>query len=298
MTRRSSQRSPRRPALPLVVLAVALLAGGGLSGCAGGGTPTATGTRTAGTSTPSSTPDAGITLTPAQVIVLRPAVHNAVIPELLAAPAEIGDATTYALTGEAPLFGDDRSTPVARLAARDFLHETTTVVIVRTDGAWALALTPARRILPSTATTEPAPAQTAGWVPLSYLNDPRPVENRIEISTSEQRLSILDRSGAVTATFPVGVGTPDTPTPTGVTGYLQARYLDPDQGQSTHRIQLTSLHATASDEPYEGDDGGLIGIHYQPVSSGAISHGCVRMDAAGIDAVDALPLGTLVTIVG
>lgn len=299
MTRRSLRRFRRRPSLTLAVLAAALLAGGGLSGCTSGETPPApTSTRSAGTGTPSSTPDAGIVLTPAQVIVLRPAVHNAVIPELLAAPAEIASATTYSLTGEAPLFGDDRSTPVARLAARDFLHEPTTVVVVRTDGAWALALTPARRILPSTATTEPAPAQTAGWVPLSYLTDPHPVENRIEISTSEQRLSILDRSGAVTATFAVGVGTPDTPTPTGVTGYLQTRYLDPDQGQSTHRIQLTSLHATASDEPYEGDDGGLIGIHYQPVSSGAISHGCVRMDAAGIDAVDALPLGTLVTIVG
>ena len=120
---------------------------------------------------------------------------------------------------------------------------------------------------------------------------------RIEISVSKQTLSIITDGGA-TRSFAVGVGTPGTPTPTNVTGYLQARYTDPDQGQTEHRIQLTSLHATAADEPYEGDDGGLIGIHFQQDSSGAISHGCVRMDAAGIAAVDALPRGTLVTVVG
>ena len=30
-----------------------------------------------------------------------------------------------------------------------------------------------------------------------------------------------------------------------------------------HPIQLTSLHATAADEPFGGSDGGLIGIHFK-----------------------------------
>ena len=69
------------------------------------------------------------------------------------------------------------------------------------------------------------------------------------------------------------------------------------QGQSEHRIQLTSLHATGSDEPYGGADGGLIGIHYQAQASGAVSHGCIRLSAEAVAAVDALPLGTPVRIV-
>ncbi|MGN6503269.1 MAG: L,D-transpeptidase family protein, partial [Pseudolysinimonas sp.] len=112
------------------------------------------------------------------------------------------------------------------------------------------------------------------------------------ITVPRGRLTITGPDGA--REFPADVGGPQTPTPTGVVGYLQARYLDPAQGQSAYRIQLTSLHATAADEPYGGDDGGLIGVH---LGSGS-SHGCVRLGAAAIAAVDALPRGTPVRIVG
>jgi lipoprotein-anchoring transpeptidase ErfK/SrfK len=62
-------------------------------------------------------------------------------------------------------------------------------------------------------------------------------------------------------------------------------------------IQLTSLHATTKDEPYGGEDGGLIGIHYNQTTTGAVSHGCVRLTAEAIQAVNRLPLGTPVTMV-
>jgi lipoprotein-anchoring transpeptidase ErfK/SrfK len=99
------------------------------------------------------------------------------------------------------------------------------------------------------------------------------------ISTSKQTLAIVDTAGATQQS------------------YLEARCLDPAQGQAVHPIQLTSLRATAADEPYGGSDGGLIGIHYQEVSSGAVTHGCVRLDEQAIQAVNALPLGTPVSIV-
>jgi hypothetical protein len=83
-----------------------------------------------------------------------------------------------------------------------------------------------------------------------------------------------------------------------VTGYLEARYLDPAQNQSAHPVQLTSLHSSAADDPFGGDDGGLIGIHFEPVASGAVSHGCIRVRSAALDAVNALPLGTPVEISG
>jgi lipoprotein-anchoring transpeptidase ErfK/SrfK len=232
------------------------------------------------------------------VAALPPADYRAVIPGLVAAPPTASWLSVFQLTGDTPLFGADRVTPVARFEARDFLSEPSVVVRVEADGPWSLVLVPSRQTLPSQAGPgHPAPAQSAGWLPTSALTPLATVKNRIVISVSAQTLTITDAAGRPEQRFAVGVGAPGTPTPVGVTGYLEARYLDPAQGQTVHRIQLTSLHATAADEPYGGSDGGLIGIHYEEVSSGAVSHGCVRLGADAIDAVDGLALGTPIVIV-
>ena len=251
--------------------------------------------------TPSATADAGPAipagLTPSQIAALPAATYSAVIPGLLPAQATADIRTAYHVVFDSVAYGADFTTPVARIPAKNFLGEPTVVVRVQTKGRWSLVLTPSRQQLPSAATAAaPAPAQSAAWIPTSFLHSGTPLTTRIVISTSKQTLSILDSSGAATKEFTVGVGTASTPTPTG-TGYLQARYLDPAQGQSEHRIQLTSLHATSADEPYGGADGGLIGIHFQSTAAGAVSHGCVRLAEDAIAAVDALPLGTPVQIV-
>ncbi|WP_196830624.1 L,D-transpeptidase [Frigoribacterium sp. CG_9.8] len=67
--------------------------------------------------------------------------------------------------------------------------------------------------------------------------------------------------------------------------------------QTVYPIQLASLHSSAADEPYGGNDGGLIGVHYNPVATGDVSHGCVRLSKEAITAVNRLPLGTLINIV-
>lgn len=230
---------------------------------------------------------------------LPEARYDAVIPGLseFAQDTEPTGWTTSTVSSDAPLYGEDLSTPVARLAASNFLDESTVVVVTRTDGPWAEVLTPARRDLPSerAAGASPAAAQTSGWIRADLLADVLPIETGIVIRVADQTLTVVGENGTE-QTFPAGVGAPDTPTPTGVVGYLQARYLDPAQGQEVHPIQLTSLHATGEDEPFGGSDGGLIGIHFQPQASGAVSHGCIRLAAEAIDAVDAVPLGTTVTI--
>jgi lipoprotein-anchoring transpeptidase ErfK/SrfK len=237
-------------------------------------------------------------LPPSQLAALPAATYDAVIPGLLAAPVTGTITKAYTVLFDTAVYSADRSTPVARLTAKNFLGRPTVVVPTATEGDWSLVLVASRRILPSQATAAaPASAQSAAWIPTKALQSARTLPNRVVVSVSANTLSITDAAGTVQHTFTVGVGTPDTPTPTGVTGYLQARYLDPAQGQAAHPIQLTSLHATGADEPYGGSDGGLIGIHYQAVSSGAVSHGCIRLDEAAIDAVNRLPLGTPVTIV-
>lgn len=256
-------------------------------------TPKATSTASAGAG-PALPPP----ITKSVLEALPAAEFDAVIPGLLAAPATAKPRESSTFAFDTAVYGDDFTTPVARIPAKNFLGRPSIVVAVQTRGKWSLILTPARQKLPSTSTADaPAPAQSAAWVPTEALQRVGDLPKRVVISTSKQTLEITDASGTVLRSFPAGIGTASTPTPTG-TGYLQARYLDPAQGQTKHRIQLTSLHATAADEPYEGTDGGLIGLHYQSTATGAVSHGCVRLSDDAIAAVDTLPLGTPIEVTG
>lgn len=280
----------------LAAAGAALLTVAALSACSPG-TPIASTTPTVTRSPDAAGPPLPPGMTPSAIAALPAAVYDAVIPGLLAAPAEPRITHASSVAFDTPVYGADFATAVARIPAKDFLGKPTVVVPVETRGAWSMVLTASRQLLPSQAgegTT--APAQTAAWLPTSALGTSSALPHRVVVSVSAQTLTITDAHGKAEQTFPVGVGTEETPTPTGTTGYLQARYLDPAQGQTVHRIQLTSLHATAADEPYGGADGGLIGVHYQDVASGAVSHGCVRLSADAITAVDRLPLGTPITV--
>jgi lipoprotein-anchoring transpeptidase ErfK/SrfK len=234
-------------------------------------------------------------LSSAQIAVLPEARYDAVIAGLMASTDSPVD-TAYSIRADAPIYGADLTTPVGRFSARNFLGEPTVVVPVETRGEWARVLTPARKALPSRSDGN-APAQTAGWVRTDVLVDPMPLPRRIVVSVAAETLAIV-AGHTIEQTFRVGVGASSTPTPQGVTGYLQARYLDPAQNQTRHPVQLTSLHSSAADEPLEGGDGGLIGVHYERTATGAVSHGCIRLSAAAIEAVNALPLGTSISIVG
>ena len=242
--------------------------------------------------------DQFVNLSLARVAALPEVKYDTVIPGLIEyadtpAPEKVTEA--YTLAVDTAIYGTDQVTPVARFAAANFLGQKNVVVPVAFTDGWALVLTPARKSLPSAAPGH-APAQTAGWIRVDSLTKDHPLTQRVVVSITAQTLAITDASGATTASFAVGVGTPTTPTPTGVTGYIQARYLDPAQGQRIYPIQLTSLHSAAADEPYGGNDGGLIGVHYFFDSNGAVSHGCIRLPKNAITAVNQLPLGTLVSI--
>lgn len=276
-----------------VVVAAAAIAVPVLTGATGGDAVPAAADRTptATARTVPSVPDVAA----AALAALPEARYSAVVGGLLPVDRTVSSAEVFHLRTDAPLFGSDRQRPVARFAATDFLGQPTTVVGLRHEGDWELVLTPARRELPSAADGHAA-AQTAAWVPRTALVQQVTPTSHVVISTADQTVSIESSSGRVTRSFPAGVGTSDTPTPTGVTGYLEQRYVDPSQGTGDHAIQLTSLHSSAADEPYGGSDGGLIGLHWNAAASGAVSHGCVRLSAEGVAALDALPLGTLVTV--
>lgn len=284
----------------VVALVAASVGGFGLSSPMKQATATSSARPTARTTpTATQTPAAAYTpLTAAALTALPEAMYDAVIPGLL--PSTIttipaAATSSYTLTADAPLFGAGQQTAVARLAKLNFMQSPTIVVPVQTSGTWSLVLTPARQQLPSKDGV--AAAQTAGWIPTSFLVKADTLTQYLTVSVSQQRVSIVNADGSVVASFPAGVGAADTPTPTNVVGYLQARYLDPKQNQTVYPIQLASLHSSVADEPYGGNDGGLIGVHYNPVATGDVSHGCVRLAKDAITAVNKLPLGTLITIV-
>ena len=288
-----SRRTTGIAASAVVVVAVAI---GGATLLADQHTGSSAGPTGSAAATPTAAPYAAPAA--AAIAALPEAKYNAVIAGLVGyahSGVPKGMTSTYTIAADAPLYGDDRTTPVARLAAANFLGSPSVVVPVRTRGAWSLVLTPSRQSLPSQ--HPDAPAQSAGWIRTDLLTKSQSLTSHIEISVGAQTVSIVDATGTATATFPAGVGAASTPTPTGVVGYMQARYLDPAQDQTVYPIGLTSLHSSAADEPFGGKDGGLIGIHYYPERNGAISHGCVRLDGDAITKLDTLPLGTPVVIV-
>lgn len=288
MTRTSTVRAAS------TALAAALLLTFGLTACTGQDTGTKP------TATHSATPSAEAYEAPsaAQVALLPQAQYNAVIGGLLPYYESTIPKTadeSYTIKADAPLYGDDRTKPVARLAEKDFLGGPTVVVPVQFSGDWAMVMTPARQALPS-ATNGAAAAQSAAWIRRDLLTKKTSLEDHVVIAVGAQTVSIVGADGKTVKEFPAGVGAGGTPTPTGVIGYIQARYLDPAQGQTVHEINLTTLHSAAADEPYGGKDGGLIGVHYESTARGAVSHGCVRLDGDAVDAINKLPLGTVVQI--
>ena len=241
----------------VVALVAASVGGFGLSSPMKQATATSSARPTARTTpTATQTPAAAYTpLTAAALTALPEAMYDAVIPGLL--PSTIttipaSATSSYTLTADAPLFGAGQQTAVARLAKLNFMQSPTIVVPVQTSGTWSLVLTPARQQLPSKDGV--AAAQTAGWIPTSFLVKADTLTQYLTVSVSQQRVSIVNADGSVVASFPAGVGAADTPTPTNVVGYLQARYLDPKQNQTVYPIQLASLHSSVADEPYGGND--------------------------------------------
>jgi lipoprotein-anchoring transpeptidase ErfK/SrfK len=278
-------------------IAAAMLVVLGLAACTAPSTtthPTPRSSHSASaTADPYSAPDA------AAIATLPVAQYDAVIGGLLPYYQSTIPKTadeSYTISADAPLYGDDHTTAVARLAAKNFLGDPTVVVPVKFSGNWAMIMTPARQALPSE-TKGGAAAQSAAWIRRDLLKKKTTLQDHVVIAVGKQTVSIVGSDGKTINEFPAGVGAAGTPTPTGVIGYIQARYLDPAQNQTVHPIQLTTLHSASADEPYGGHDGGLIGVHYESVARGAVSHGCVRMDGDAVDAVNALPLGTMVEIV-
>lgn len=232
-----------------------------------------------------------------QAAALPQASYDAVITSLIPRTTVITGPVQVASVARTTALYDGAGDPVAHFDALNFRGTPTVVVVIEHVGAWSKVLTPARVSLPSK-TGGNAPAQSAAWLRTDQLSAATTVTAHVNVSLKTGTMVITGQNGA-TQSFPVGFGDDQnkTPTPTGVTGYIQARYVDASQGTGTYPIQLTSLHGQTKDEAYTGSIGSLIALHYwSGPRAGGVSHGCVRMASDAVTAVNALPLGTPVTV--
>lgn len=143
------------------------------------------------------------------------------------------------------------------------------------------------------------PNGSSGWLPRDRVTL-RHSPNYLVIDRSQRKLTIYGKGGHRKARFPVVIGKPGTPTPTGLFAlYDRVRQSDPDGFVGPWVVPLTAH----SNQLKRFDGGpGLVALHgrdgasfLDPLGS-ARSHGCVRMNNRRIRQIVNLGLGTAVRI--
>ena len=152
-------------------------------------------------------------------------------------------------------------------------------------GDWTRVLLPVR------------PNGSTGWVHSSDLQvTPNLFHVRVELGA---HTITVTQGFDVLYTGPVAIGAPDTPTPTG-DYYVRVKIkaIDPTTAYGPYAWGLSS-HSDVL-ESFNGGDGeiGIHGNNDASVLGQDVSHGCIRMDNAAItDLTTKIPLGTPVQVV-
>lgn len=219
------------------------------------------------------------------------------------APAEAATA------GEAP--GAGRRSAARRPRGRVTVHVTRTVMLRTRPGGRVVA-----RIRPRTEfgspTVLPVVRQRDGWLGVLSAALPNgrigwiatssalaPHRSRWSISASLRRREVVvRRAGRVVQRFPVAIGGPATPTPTGrfaVTDKIYTRNPGSPYGCC---ILALSAHQPRTPQGWGGGDRIAIHATNLPESIGtAVSLGCLRAPTAAMRRLVAtVPLGTIVTV--
>ena len=137
------------------------------------------------------------------------------------------------------------------------------------------------------------PNGSAGWVRTGDVQEAR-TPYLIRVHVGSRQLELFE-NGSSLGSWPVAVGAPETPTPTGRT-FLLGSIVDDNQSYSPVILPL-GWHSDTLDS--YGGGPGTVALHGWPdatVFGNAVSHGCVRVPADALDQLTQVPLGTLVLI--
>jgi lipoprotein-anchoring transpeptidase ErfK/SrfK len=141
------------------------------------------------------------------------------------------------------------------------------------------------------------PNGSAGWI---RTNDVRLAATPYAVTVDRaSHLLTVFKDGSPAKTYPVGIGTGGTPTPTG-SFYLAdlLRPANPNGPYGPYAFGLSGFSDVLT--TFNGADG-IIGLHgtNQPGLVGTdVSHGCIRLRNADIvELAETLPVGTPITII-
>jgi lipoprotein-anchoring transpeptidase ErfK/SrfK len=228
-----------------------------------------------------------VAVPPVSAAVLRALPEVTTEATIPAAPKDTATAagtTGVVVHNREPLavFTSPGAVAFARLPVRQLSSDTWSPVITERPG-WVQVLLPSR------------PNHSTGWLDATRLQRARTAyEIRVNLTTA--RLQLI-REGRPAGKWPISSGMSHTPTPTGRT-FVLASITDPQQPFSPVILPL-GTHSTTLDT-YAGGPG-TVGVHTWPAKSltnRPASHGCIRVPAAALEALTAVPLGTLVRIDG
>ena len=194
-------------------------------------------------------------------------------------PLAATDGTVVHPKGTLPVYAAPDGRPFAKVTPTQ-MGETWLPVIDRRDG-WVQVLLPSR------------PNGSTGWVKAASVEEARtPYLIRVHVGSRELELF---EDGSLVGSWPVAVGAPETPTPTGRT-FLLGSIVDANQSYSPVILPLGS-HSDTLDS--YGGGPGTVALHGWPddsVFGTAVSHGCIRVPAEALDQLTQVPLGTLVIV--
>src|SRR3954469_5329463 len=153
--------------------------------------------------------------------------------------------------------------------------------VVARHGAWSRVLLPSR------------PNGSTGWLRTAAVQR-RHTPYLVRVHVASHRLD-LTYEGQPVDSWPVAVGAPATPPPTGRPFVLGA-ITDPAQSYSPVILPL-GTHSNTLDS--YGGGPGTVALHGWPDASvfgTAASHGCVRVPSEALDHLTKVPLGTVVLL--
>lgn len=215
----------------------------------------------------------------------------AVLPEL-----PVDDTPQAAFTGETvraatdavPVWADPLGEPVATLA-QEYRYGGTTVPVIEWQEHWVRVLLTGRQAMPS----DGDPGQLTGWVRIADVDVARS-EVTVEVDLSERTVDIVRDGEPERIATDFAWGAADTPTPIG-RSFIHLSEVTSFSYTRGHPMVYLSLQSPTLDG-FAGQDVAVTAFHYHDARSGAISNGCLRMDADAITKLAELPVGTGVHI--
>ncbi|HYV16852.1 MAG TPA: L,D-transpeptidase [Conexibacter sp.] len=174
---------------------------------------------------------------------------------------------------------------LARISPQTEYHSPTILPVLRRRGAWYAVVTAA------------LPNNRVGWISAHARLAFYTADYRIDVSLRHRNV-VVRHGQQVIARFPVAIGAPATPTPTG--RYAITDKLFTHDQASPYGCCILALSAHQPHIPQGWGGGDRIGLHataHPETIGSAVSFGCLRAPQAEMRRLVAIvPLGTVVTI--